>query len=71
MEDKEKLTKEYEIGVLVRKEEDLPAVRRIVEQHDGRVTADFRPRKWRSHIQSKKRKKRYLHSAFFPRNRRT
>jgi ribosomal protein S6 len=45
MEDKEKLTKEYEIGVLVRKEEDLPAVRRAVEQHGGAITADFRARK--------------------------
>ena len=45
MEDKEKLTKEYEIGVLVRKEEDLPEVRRVVEQHGGVMTADFRPKK--------------------------
>jgi len=45
MEDKEKLTKEYEIGVLVRKEEDLPEVRRVVEQHGGVMTADFRAKK--------------------------
>ena len=45
MEDKEKLTKEYEIGVLVRKEEDLPEVRRAVEQHGGVMTADFRAKK--------------------------
>ncbi len=45
MEDNEKLTKEYEIGVLVRKEEDLPEVRRVVEQHGGVMTADFRAKK--------------------------
>jgi ribosomal protein S6 len=45
MEDTEKLAKEYEIGVLVRKEEDLPGVRRAVEQHGGVMTADFRAKK--------------------------
>jgi ribosomal protein S6 len=45
MEDTGKLTKEYDIGFLVRKEEDIPAVRRMVEQHGGAVVADFRAKK--------------------------
>ena len=45
MEDAEKIKKEYELGVLVRKEEDLPEVRRVVEQHGGELSADFRAKK--------------------------
>lgn len=45
MEDAEKVKKEYEIGVLVRKEEDIPEVRRAVEQHGGKFAADFQAKK--------------------------
>jgi ribosomal protein S6 len=45
MEDAEKVKKEYEIGVLVRKEEDLPEVRRVVEQHGGTFANDFQAKK--------------------------
>ena len=45
MEDTEKVKKEYEIGVLIRKEDDIPEVRRIVEQHGGVFTTDFRAKK--------------------------
>ena len=45
MEDTEKVKKEYEIGVLVRKEEDIPEVRRVVEQHGGEFAADFQAKK--------------------------
>ena len=45
MEDTEKVKKEYEIGVLVRKEDDIPEVRRIVEQHRGEFASDFQAKK--------------------------
>ncbi len=45
MEDTEKATKEYEIGVLVRKEDDLAHVRRFIEQHQGTIVADFQAKK--------------------------
>lgn len=45
MEDTEKVVKEYELGVLVRKEEDLPEVRRVVEQHGGKFANDFQVKK--------------------------
>lgn len=45
MEDTEKVKKDYEIGVLVRKEEDIPEVRRIVEQHGGQFVNDFQAKK--------------------------
>jgi len=45
MEDTEIAKKEYEIGVLVRKEEDIPEVRRIVEQHGGGFTSEFQAKK--------------------------
>ncbi len=45
MEDTEKVKKDYEIGVLVRKEDDVPEVRRIVEQHGGEFTNDFQAKK--------------------------
>jgi ribosomal protein S6 len=45
MEDAEKIKKEYEIGVLVRKEDDLAAVRRAVEQHGGESIQDFQAKK--------------------------
>ncbi|MGB7958118.1 MAG: 30S ribosomal protein S6 [Minisyncoccia bacterium] len=45
MEDAEKIKKEYEIGVLVRKEDDLAEVRRVVEQHGGEFVHDFQAKK--------------------------
>jgi ribosomal protein S6 len=45
MEDAETIKKEYEIGVLVRKEEDLAEVRRAIEQHGGESISDFQPKK--------------------------
>ena len=45
MEDMEKAQKEYEIGVLVRKEEDLAEVRRFLEQHLAVLSADFQAKK--------------------------
>jgi ribosomal protein S6 len=45
MEDTEKTKKDYEIGVLVRKEEDIPEVRRVVEQHSGEFMNDFQAKK--------------------------
>ena len=45
MEETEKTLKEYEIGVWVRKEEDLAAVRSFIEQHRGTCTADFQAKK--------------------------
>lgn len=45
MEDAEKIKKEYEIGVLVRKEDDLSLVRRAVEQHGGESISDFQAKK--------------------------
>jgi ribosomal protein S6 len=45
MEDVEKIKKEYEIGVLVRKEDDLAEVRRVVEQHGGEFVHDFQAKK--------------------------
>ena len=45
MEDMEKAQKEYEIGVLVRKEEDLAEVRRFLEQHQAVLSADFQAKK--------------------------
>ena len=45
MEDIEKMKKEYEVGVLVRKEEDIPGVRRVVEQHGGEFITDFQAKK--------------------------
>jgi ribosomal protein S6 len=45
MEDTEKVEKEYEIGVLVRKEEDLPEVRRVVERHGGKFANDFQAKR--------------------------
>jgi ribosomal protein S6 len=45
MEDTEKVKKEYEIGVLVKREDDIPEVRRIVEQHGGVFTTDFQAKK--------------------------
>ena len=45
MEDTEKVKKEYEIGVLVRKEEDISEVRRVVEQHGGEFAGGFQATK--------------------------
>jgi ribosomal protein S6 len=45
MEDTEKVEKEYEIGVLVRKEDDIPEVRRVVEQHGGKFASDFQAKR--------------------------
>ncbi len=45
MADTEKAKKEYEIGVLVRKEDDIPFVRRATEQHGGEFAADFQAKK--------------------------
>jgi ribosomal protein S6 len=45
MEDAEKTRKEYEIGILVRKEDDIPEMRRVVEQHGGEFASDFQAKK--------------------------
>jgi len=45
MEAAEKVKKEYEIGVLVKREDDIPEVRRIVEQHGGVFATDFQTKK--------------------------
>jgi ribosomal protein S6 len=45
MEETEKVKKEYEIGVLVRKEDDVPEVRRVVEQHGGVFSSEFQAKK--------------------------
>jgi ribosomal protein S6 len=45
MEETEKVKKEYEIGVLVRKEDDVPELRRVVEQHGGVFSSEFQAKK--------------------------
>lgn len=45
MEKQDKDTKEYEIGVLVRKEEDLPGVSALIREHEGEITGDFRAKR--------------------------
>lgn len=45
MEETEKIQKEYEMGVLVRKEEDLATVRAAIEQHRGIFSAEFQTKK--------------------------
>ncbi len=45
MSDTEKAKKEYEIGVLIQREEEMPEVRRIMEQHGGEFAAEFQAKK--------------------------
>jgi ribosomal protein S6 len=45
MEDTEKIQKEYEIGVLVRREEDLATVKSFMERHRAACAADFQAKK--------------------------
>ncbi len=45
MEETEKIKKEYEVGILVRKEDDLAEVRRATEQHGGELTHDFQAKR--------------------------
>jgi ribosomal protein S6 len=45
METADKDQKEYELAVLVRKEEDLPAISALVKEHSGELVADFRAKR--------------------------
>lgn len=45
MDIKDKEKKEYEIGVLVKNETDLPGIIAMIREHKGEVTADFRAKK--------------------------
>jgi ribosomal protein S6 len=45
MEDGEKIKKQYEIGILVRKEDDISEVRRLVAAHEGEFVGDFQAKK--------------------------
>jgi len=45
MEDEGKIQKQYEIGVLIRKEDDIAEVRRVIAAHGGELTNDFQAKK--------------------------
>jgi ribosomal protein S6 len=45
MEKEDRNIKEYELGVLVKNETDLPAIASLVRGHQGEVTTDFRAKR--------------------------
>lgn len=45
MDSEDRNRKEYELAVLVKREEDLPGIAAVVRDHAGEITADFRAKR--------------------------